>query len=361
QNSVLENDFRELSGLFNKSKNRHIDNELLDLFQSYGERMSSKIISAYLNKCKIKSKAFCSWELGLRTDSDFGNAEPLESSYHSIKKKIKTLDLVPVITGFIGKNEDGKITTLGRGGSDYSAAIFGSAIDAGEIQVWTDVDGMMSTDPKLVRAARTIGEVSFSEASELAYFGARVLHPKTMLPAVKKNIPIKILNSFNPKNHGTTILSRSFLSRQPVKAIAFKKNVTLVHIESTRMLGAIGFLARIFYIFDKNRKSVDVVSTSEVSVSITLDNCGSIDHIIKELKEFSNVEISKGKSIICVVGEGIKNSRNLISRTFSSLEKSRVNIEMISQGASKINLTFIVNEKDLEKSVKILHREYFGD
>jgi len=358
---LLKNNFEELLILTEKIKSdKHIDAIRLDEVQSFGEMMSSKIVAEQLNKIGIKAQAFNSWELGFLTNSDFGNAEPLEVTYANLKDSIKKLNVVSVITGFIGKTENGEITTLGRGGSDYTAAIIGTAINAEEIQIWTDVDGIMSTDPKIVKNARTIEKVSFAEASELAYFGAKILHPKTILPAMTKNIPVKVLNSLNPKNKGTKILNKSNKSRQIVKSIAYKKNITLINIESTRMLGAYGFLASLFNIFDKYKKSVDVVSTSEVSVSMTIDDDEDIEEISRELKDTANVRVERNKAIICVVGEGMRDSIGIISRTFTILEKSKINIEMVSQGASKINITFIVNGTDAKKAVKVLHNEYFN-
>ncbi|MBI4452060.1 lysine-sensitive aspartokinase 3 [Candidatus Woesearchaeota archaeon] len=359
---LLEQDFRDLRQLADETlKNRNNDEKTMDHFQSFGEQMSSKIVAAQLSKIGVKAKSFDSWELGFLTDSEFGNAEPLDVAYASLKGKIKKLSVVPVVTGFIGKTEEGEITTLGRGGSDFSAAVIGAAIDAEEIQIWTDVDGMMSTDPKIVPRARTLYAVSFAEASELAYFGAKVLHPKTILPAMKKNIPVRVLNSFNPKGKGTTIVNKAVKSKETVKAIACKNNTTLISVDSSRMLGSHGFMARIFYIFDKFRKSIDVISTSEVSVSLTLDDDEDIDDIVKELREFSSVEISKNKSIVCVVGEGMRHMTGLAGRTFTAMGKNNINIEMISQGASEINITFIVDSKDAAKAVQVLHREYFGD
>ncbi len=357
---LLKNEFDELSILVNKTKsNIDINNKILDHFQSFGERMSSKIVAEQLKKIGIKAQAFNSWDLGFLTDSEFGEAEPLEASYQNLNKNIKRLQVVPVATGFIGKTQSGEITTLGRGGSDYTAAIIGAAVDADEIQIWTDVDGIMSADPKIVKNAKTLDKVSFAEASELAYFGARVLHPKTILPAMEKNIPVKVLNSFNPKNKGTTIVGRAAKNNQIVKAIAYKKNIILINIESKRMLGAYGFLAGIFDIFNQNRKSVDVVSTSEISVSLTIDNDRNIENIVRKLKDISNVEVIKSKAIICVVGEGMKHTHGIAGRTFSALGRNKINIEMISQGASEINITFIVDGKDAEKSIKVLHDEYF--
>lgn len=358
---LLDDDIKELEILFSGAKSgKIIDEKMLDHFQSFGERMSSKIVAEQLNRIGIKSRAFNSWELGFLTDNEFGGAEPLEAAYTKLNRNIKKLKVVPVVTGFIGKTEDGEITTLGRGGSDYTAAVIGASVNAEEIQIWTDVNGVMSTDPKIVESAKTLEKVSFAEASELAYFGARVLHPKTILPAMKRNIPVNVLNSFNPNGKGTKIVSKPYKNSSAVKAIAYKKNITLINVDSTRMLGAYGFLARVFDIFDEYKKSVDVVSTSEVSVSLTIDNEENISSIARELKDIADVKMLKGKAIICIVGEGMRHTLGIAGRAFTALGKKRINIEMISQGASEINITFIVDGKDAEKAVKILHEEYYG-
>ena len=360
--SLIDEDIEELSKIISKIKdNKKIDGEVMDNVQSFGERMSSKIVAAQLNKIGVKAQAFNAWDLGFVTTSDFGNAEPLEEAYTNLDSNIKKLNAVPVITGFIGKTENGEVTTLGRGGSDYSAAIIGSAINADEIQIWTDVDGILTTDPRIVNNAKTIGKISFAEASELAYFGAKVLHPKSILPAMSKNIPVKVLNTFNPERPGTTILSKAKSGKSNViKAIACKKNITLVNITSTRMFGAYGFLAKLFSIFDKYKKSVDVISTSEVSVSLSVDNDKNLNNIADELRKIGNVNILRDKSIICVVGEGMRHTPGVAGKTFSALGKNQINIEMISQGASEINITLIVDGKDTEKAVNVLHKEYFG-
>lgn len=359
--SLLNNDYGELDALVNEIKNGvKIGIKTLEKIQSFGERMSSKIVAAQLNKIGVNSRAFNSWDIGFLTDDAFGNAEPLETSNSNIRKNIEKLDLVPVVTGFIGKTEQGDITTLGRGGSDYTAAIIGASINADEIQIWTDVNGIMSADPRIVANAKTLDKVSFTEASELAYFGAKVLHPKTILPAIEKDIAVKVLNSFNPENTGTTILNESYRDSGITKAIAYKKNITLIIIESTRMLWAIGFLAKLFEVFNKYRKSVDVVSTSEVSVSLTIDNEDNIEPILEELKEIADTTVMKNKSIICVVGEGMRNTPGIAGKTFTALSKNNINVEMISHGASGINITFIVDDKYAESTVKILHNEYFG-
>ncbi|MCH8329205.1 MAG: aspartate kinase, partial [Nanoarchaeota archaeon] len=235
--NLLDKDIEELTTTINEIKNNsEINDKILDKMQSFGEQMSSKIVVAQLNKIGVKAQAFNAWDLGFLTDSNFGSAEPLEETFSNLNDNIKTLenqrfsvpqkskgffrefDVVPVVTGFLGKTKEGEITTLGRGGSDYTAAIIGNAIDADEIQIWTDVDGMMSADPKMVSNAKTLNKVSFAEASELAYFGARVLHPKTILPAMKKDIPVRVLNSLNPENNGTTILNKTVVDEQVVKA-----------------------------------------------------------------------------------------------------------------------------------------------
>ena len=359
-NSLLEKDFQQLEEIFKHTKSlNHMDAAVMDNFQSFGEQLSSKIVAAQLNSIGVNAKAFNAWELGLFTDDEHGNAKPLPKSYASINKSIKALKVIPVITGFIGKADDGSITTLGRGGSDYSAAVIGSAIKAEEIQIWTDVNGVMSTDPRIISSAKTIPEVSFAEAAELAYFGARVLHPKTILPAMEKNIPLKVLNSFEPENKGTTILPKGVRSKQTVKAIASKKNITLINVASTRMLGAYGFLAILFGVFAKYKKSVDVISTSEVSVSLTVENGENLEQILAELRGIGDVSVLKNKAIICAVGEGMKNALDIVGKTFTTLAEHNINVEMISQGASKINVTFIVDEHDADKAVKILHKTYF--
>ena len=356
--SILEEDFKELDNLINNNKT--VDAEILDQFQTFGERMSSKIVAMQLNKMGVTAQAFNAWDLGFATTDEFGNAEPLEETFSNLNNNIKKLNVVPVITGFMGKTKNGEIATLGRGGSDYTAAIIGNAVDADEIQIWTDVDGIMSTDPKIVSNAMPLEEVSFAEASELAYFGAKVLHPKTIIPAMKKNIPVRVLNSFSLKNKGTVILNKVAKSKHVVKAITYKKNIIVVNIVSTRMLGAYGFLARIFNTFDKYKKSVDVVSTSEVSVSLTIDNENNLASIIDEMKDIAIIHVSKGKAIISVVGGGMRNTPGLAGRRFGVLGDNKINVEMISQGASGINTTLVVDGKDVVNAVKCLHEEYFG-
>ncbi|MBR9699421.1 aspartate kinase [Candidatus Woesearchaeota archaeon] len=327
------------------------EKEFMDSIQSFGERLSVRIVAAHM-----KTKAYDAFDVGMITDSEFGKAEPLDSSYEKIATSLANLDHIPIVTGFIGKNEAGQISTLSRGGSDYTASIIGAAVHAEEIQIWTDVNGIMSADPKIVPDAITVKQMSFNEASELAFFGAKVLHPKSLIPAINHHIPVRVLNTHNPEHDGTLILAET--ESNGIKAVACRKNVSLVHLSSTRMLNAHGYLAKIFDVFAKNKKSVDMVTTSEVSVSMTIDEPEGMDSIVKELEGIAHVSIEDNKSIICIVGEGMAYGDGLSGKVFSSIGNANIPVKMICQGASKINISFIVDDEDTEKAVKILHSTF---
>ncbi|MEA2036060.1 MAG: lysine-sensitive aspartokinase 3 [Nanoarchaeota archaeon] len=333
--------------------------ELMDLVQSFGERLSCRLVAAYLTKIGVEAEAYDAYDIGMVTNPEYGNAEPLPDTEEKIGDILKKITVLPVITGFIGKDSSGQVTTLGRGGSDYTAAIIGAALGV-SVEIWTDVNGVMTTDPRVVKEAKTIKEISFNEASELAYFGGRVLHPKTIWPAVKKNIPVKVLNSFEPEHEGTTILKEAEATKEKAKAIACKKGITLVNLVSTRMLLAHGFLSRVFSVFEHHKKSVDMVATSEVSVSLTVDKDNDLDKIKSDLNGIADAKILTNKAVVCVVGEGMRKVPGLSGKIFTALGKEGVNIEMISQGASEINISLIVDEKDADKAVKVLHKEFFG-
>jgi len=335
------------------------DKKILDYISFFGERMSTKLLAGYMNKIGIKSEAFVSGDIGLLTNSNFGEATFIESSYDKMNEAISKIDVLPIVTGFGGKDENGDFATFNRGGSDYVAALIGAAVNAEEIQIWTDVNGVMTTDPRIVDNAKTIQEISFNEASELAYFGAKVLHPKTIIPAIEKDIVVKVLNTYEPDHPGTSIVSK-VSGKGSVKAIACKRNVSLVLINSTRMLNAHGFLAKIFTIFEKYSRSVDMIATSEVSVSLTVNDDSNLDKIQEELSKIAEVEVKNDKAIVCVVGEGMKNVPGIAGKIFGCLGKSDFNIEMISQGASEINIGFVVDNDKAENVVKVLHKEYFG-
>jgi len=294
------------------------------------------------------------------TDNRHTQAAPLfAETFSRLEKTIPLLakNQVVVMGGFIGSTEEGVTTTLGRGGSDYTASIVGAGIQAREIQIWTDVDGMLTADPTILPGGHRVKTISFAEAAELAYFGAKVLHPATVVPAIEKNIPVLILNSRRPEVEGTRIVSETVRCGNVVKSIACKRKITLVNVHSTRMLMAHGFLRRIFEIFDRHETAVDMVSTSEVSVSLTIDTTGRLPEICAELRQFSEVSIEDNQAIVCLVGENIRYTPGVAARAFGALAGD--NIRMISQGASLLNLSLVVAEADLAKAVGSLHREFF--
>jgi aspartate kinase len=264
---------------------------------------------------------------------------------------------VAVLGGFIGATADGVTTTLGRGGSDYSAAIFGACLNVDEIQIWTDVDGMLTADPRVVAEPKLVPQLSFDEASELAYFGAKVLHPSTILPAVARNIPVRILNSRRPEVAGTMITADGGTASGSVTALACKRGVTVVNITSTRMLMAHGFLRRLFEVFERFKTPVDVVTTSEVSVSVTVDNQKRLDGIVDNLKKFADVACEPDMAIVCVVGENLRSDPTLFGRAVVSLD--RLPLRLVSQAASRRNITFVLRDSDVPEAMHRLHREFF--
>jgi aspartate kinase len=266
---------------------------------------------------------------------------------------------VVVMGGFIASSHDGATTTLGRGGSDFTASIVGAGIAAEEIQIWTDVDGMLTCDPTILRGGHRVKTISFAEAAELAYFGAKVLHPATVVPAIEKDIPVLILNSRRPDVPGTRITSASVPSSNVVKSIACKRKITLVNIHSNRMLMTHGFLSRIFNVFERFETAVDMVATSEVSVSLTIDNTKNVEAILGELRQFAEAGVEHDQVIVCLVGEDIRYTPGVARRTFNALDG--INIRMISQGASLLNISFVVKEVDLHAVVEALHREFFSE
>jgi len=329
--------------------------EFLDEIFSFGERFSSRILSAVLNNKGIPARYIDVDELGSITDQNFQDATVPVENEEQVLAGFRDEERILVIPGFVGRTPDGRITTLGRGGSDYTAALVGAAFEVDEIQIWTDVSGMRSADPRLVPDAERLEVISFDEAKELASFGARVLHPKTIEPAMRKNIPVVILNTFDPQAEGTTIRNERIKHGKVIKAIASKTGVIRLDIDSTSMLGASGYLARLFNVFAKYETEIDVVATSEVSVSLTVNNSRNLDKVIEELKTFSNVSLAHGKTIICVVGEGMRHTPGVSGRVFSTMGTAGVNVELISQGSSEINITFMVDDKDAERAIKALY------
>jgi aspartate kinase len=329
---------------------------------SFGERLSSKLVTAAFRSRGLKAVLVDSREC-IITDAAHTRAVPkMDDTNDNLRARLRPLvekKRVPVMGGFIGATREGVTTTIGRGGSDFSAAIVGAALDAGRIEIWTDVDGMKTTDPNLCPDALRIKSIGFEEAAELAYFGAKVLHPSTLLPAIQKNIPVLVLNSRNPQNEGTKITARAPHCRSTFKAIAAKKRITIVDVVATRMLGAHGFLKSIFDVFDRHRCAVDVVSTSEVSVSLTVDSNEAIPAIAADLEKLADVKYSGRNAIVCMVGEAIRDTAGVAAKVFSAL--GDINVRMISQGASEINITFVIDEGDVPEAVRRLHNVFFAD
>lgn len=333
-----------------------------DLIASYGEVLSSQIFTDRLRK-QGRNVVHIDARQCIVTDDSFGSAAPLIGIIRDNLQKMARPHLdagrVVVMAGFIGSTESGATTTLGRGASDYSAAIAGSALDADEIQIWTDVDGLMTTDPRIVSSAWKVKETSFAEASELAYFGAKVLHPATVLPAVDKNIPVYILNSRKPSGSGTRITRDAIPCRNLIKAIAVKRGITAVTVSSSRMLMAHGFLRALFDVFDRNRVSVDMIATSEVSVSLTLDNASKLPDILEELRSLGEVKVDEKLTLLCLVGGNLRYTPGVAAEVFGSIRD--INVLMVSHGASNINMSFLVDQKDADAAVHRLHAYFFRE
>jgi aspartate kinase len=358
---ILDFHFREMADLLAElAEAGEFAARSVDALSSYGERLSGRLIAMVFPVFGMEA-AHVDARCVVLTDSRHKAATPLYSqTYSRAKEKLLPLinqNKVPVLGGFIGSTEDGVTTTLGRGGSDFSAAIIGAGIGAEEIQIWTDVDGVMTCDPKLVREARRVKTISFAEAAELAYFGAKVLHPSTLLPAIEKNIPILVLNSRRPEMGGTRIVAEAVPCSNLIKAISCKRGVCIVNIRSTRMLMAHGFLYRIFEIFSRAETAVDMLATSEVSVSLTIDDPARLTEVCRALREFSEVSVENDQAIVCIVGDNLRHTPGVAARAFGALQG--VNIRMISQGASLLNLGFVVAAGDAEKTVQLLHQEFF--
>lgn len=366
----ITEELRELDRALHRIPHGAISKQRLDLIASFGERLASWLLAGALLSQKIPAQRIDSRELVV-TDSNFGSAEvDLEKTRQNFARKILPLikkGVVPVITGFIGSDIKGRTTTLGRGGSDYSAAIAAVCLRAKEIQIWKDVKGFMTADPRVVARARVIPRLSFPEAAELSYFGAKLLHPKTIHPAVVQNIPVRILNTFAPDDPGTVIYGDHLTLRQaqgdrklPVRAIAYKKGITVINITSLRMLGPYGFLEKLFRIFAAHRVPVDVIATSEVSVSMTIEDKVYSASLIAALQKIGTVEMCRGHVILSLVGIGLKNDPRVEANIFEVFRRAKIPTEMISKGASSINFTCIIEEKFCEKAVRALHSKFFS-
>lgn len=347
---------------------KELSNRTKDYLVSFGERLSVRIFAAHLRKNEgIAAVHVDAFDMGFRTNSAFTRAELREETYANVKKYFENCvgkDEVAVVTGFIAKDRDNNITTLGRGGSDLTASVIGASLGTTEVQVWKDVDGILSTDPRIVEDAVPIPSISFEEAAEMAFFGAKVLHPIAMLPAMRGNIPVRVKNSYNPDHPGTVIIrSRGFDDENPVTAISLKKKVQIVDVVSTRMLGASGFLAEVFKAFAYHKVSVDMIATSEVSISMTLDdsvcNVMTLNKLKNDLSSIARVSFSKNdKAIISLVSDSSRSSQ-VVGRALTALDRAKVKVLMISQGASKYNMSVTVEGSDAKTAVRAVHKEFF--
>lgn len=331
-----------------------------DKVVAIGEKLSS-VLFAYSMMMRALPGEHVDSEDVVITDARFGEATPLMDLTRAAAQRVLLplieRNLVPVMGGFIGRTEDGATTTLGRGGSDYSAAIVGAAISADEIQIWTDVDGMMTCDPRLIPDAQVIDRISYVEAAELAWFGAKVLHPKTIAPAVEQRIPVRVLNTHNVSSPGTLVTGEGDLQDRGPRAVAVKKGVTVVHMTSNRMLGAHGFLARLFTIFEQLEVSVDLVTTSEVSVSVTIDDRENLERLVAALAPIASVEVREKQSIVAIVGRNLMGDSAVGSRIFDALKG--VPMSMFSLGTSGLNLSIVMSDADAERGVRNIHRALF--
>ncbi len=327
---------------------------------TFGELLSSSIINEALNEGGVKCNFIDARDF-MYTDGNYLKGEPdieliKEKTPDVINKNRKGFDAV-ITQGFISNNKDKVTTSLGRGGSDYSASLIGMAIGAKEIEIWTDVDGVHTADPRKVQNTKSVSVMTFEEAAELAYFGAKVLHPSTIQPAVEKNIPVRILNSMSPESPGTLVVREDKTKEEGVRSISCKENITVLNIFSTKMLNSYGFLHNLFEVFDKHHTSVDLITTSEVNVSLTIDNDEHLDDIVNDISVFSKVSVDRDKSLVCVVGKDLKNTKGVAKRIFGAA--GDYNITMISQGASAINISFVVDRNDLNNVLQSLHDEFF--
>lgn len=326
----------------------------IDAVGSIGERLSSFLIclcgqamgmnTAYIDAADI-----------IKTDSRFTQAVPdIEAISYKASPVRKLVDdgAIPVMGGFYGSDKNGVITTLGRGGSDFTASLIGLAVGADTIGIWTDVSGMYTSDPRFINGTKSIPEISFGEAAELAYFGAKVLHPATIQPAVERNIPVLVKNTFEPEHPGTTIRVDA-PKNGDIRAIAFKKDITVITVTSTRMLLAHGFMARVFGVFEQHQVSVDLVTTSEVSISITVDNLKNLDAVVADLQKFAQVKVRSGQALICLVGQGLIDAKGVMNTAFTALKE--IPIHMICQGSSDLNMSIVVDNVDVIPAVQALH------
>ncbi len=336
----------------------------LDYISSFGERMSVRCIADFFTRNGLKSKAFDAWDLGFITDSNFGRARPLPGFparlCTAFSQRVQD-GVVPIVTGFVGKNEAGVITTLGRNGSDLTASLLGAALRVEEVQIWSDTDGVMTADPGIVARAKSIPQMRFDEAAELAFFGSRVLHPATLLPAIEQDIVVRVLNTNRPDHPGTAISASPPERGEAFTSVAYKENQTVLTISDPRMFESIGFLAKVFTTLAEHGAVIDMVATSEVSVSVTSHDTAALKSCEPAMQEFGSTDLREGMSILAVVGRGIHSTPGIGARVMKALAGADVNIEMHSFGMSSNNISLVVQDGAIARAVPALHDALFGD
>ncbi|MCP4602564.1 MAG: aspartate kinase [Proteobacteria bacterium] len=338
---------------------RELTERTLDHIMSFGERMSTRIIAAAMAGEGVPAAAVNSFEIGLVTNSDHGRAVPLQGIEDDIGKELRKFNLVPVVTGFLGSDKKGNITTLGRSGSDFSASIVGAAIDAEEVQIWTDVNGVMTCDPSIDSNAENLPLLSFDEASELAYYGAKVLHQNTLMPAIRKKIPVRVLNTLEPENPGTKIVAESVRTDRIAKSVVYKENVCLINLASPRLMSAVNLLSSALKVLSSHQVGIHMAATSEATVSMVTDRHyegEQLDKALRELKEFGDVTIETEKTIVCVVGKELKGQAGVLGAIFGAVSAKGIKAKMVSQSASEINVAFLVDNSQIESTVCALHK-----
>jgi aspartate kinase len=359
---LLDPLFDELGALLHGiSLVRELSPRSLDYVSSFGERMSVRAIADFFAREGLASRAHDVWDLGFVTDGKFGAARPIEGWERECRAAFAELpaDELAVVTGFIGRTPLGEVTTVGRNGSDLTAALLGAALEAREVEIWSDTDGIMSADPSLVPEARNIPHMRFDEAAELAYFGSRMLHPSTLLPAIRSNIPIRVLNTNRPEHHGTVIEAHAAASPQGATSIAYKERQSVLLLRSTRMFGQVGFLARVFEILGRHRVDVDMISTSEITISLTSGDGERLEAALVDLQAIGECELRHGKTIVVVVGRHLPERSGTGARILQGVADAGVNVEMISYGLDSIALTMLIDDADIHRTVSVLHRMLF--
>ena len=343
---------------------RELSPRSLDYVSSFGERMSVRVIADFFTRHGLAAQAFDVWDLGFITDAVFGSARPLPGWEETLRRRVDERvprGVIPVVTGFIGRTEAGEITTVGRNGSDLTATLLGGALGADEVEIWSDTDGVMSADPSVVKAARSIPVMRFDEAAELAYFGSRVLHPSTLLPAMEHRIPVRVLNTNRPDHPGTVIHHGGPAEVGSATSIAYKEGQIVATLTSTRMFGEAGFLGRVFEVLGRHRVVVDMVATSEISVAFTTDRREGLDRALADLGALGECRVEGGKTLLVVVGRHLAERAGLGAAILQAVADAEVNVEMVSYGMKSISLTMLIADADVGKAVGVLHRRLFED